>query len=88
MAQVRAFDVGGIEMIFYSGDHEPPHFHASRRGEWHARVFIQADRDEMIELIRPPDAKIRGSDRRAIVKGVEENRVALLAEWESCQGDP
>lgn len=88
MAQLEAFQVGGIEMIFYSGDHEPPHFQARRRGEWDARVYIQADGNEMIELIRPPDAKIRGSDRKAIVKGVEENRAALLAEWESCQGDP
>jgi hypothetical protein len=39
----------------------------------------------MIELIRPPGATIKGSDRRAIVKGIESHRAELLAEWEACQ---
>ena len=85
MARVRAFNVDGIEMLIYSGDHDPPHLHARKPGEWTARVYIQEEESKMIQLLRPLDAKIRGRDRRAIIKGLRENRVSLLQEWEACQ---
>lgn len=87
MAQVKALSVPGIRMWFPSGDHQPPHFHADRPGQWHAVVYILEGAGRMIELKRPPDAKIRSGDRRRIVAGVEANREALLQEWEACQGD-
>jgi hypothetical protein len=86
MARVRAFKIGGIEMWFPSGDHEPPHFHARRPGEWCAKVYIQEPAASMIELVRPPGATIKGGDRKAIVGGVEANRAELLWEWEQAQG--
>lgn len=88
MARVEAFAVPGVRMLFYSGDHRPPHFHARRRGRWHARVYIQAPAGEMIELVGPRDARISAADRRAIVCGVETNRGELLREWEKCQSGP
>ncbi len=86
MAQVKAFAIGGVYMWIPSGDHEPPHFHARRAGEWAAKVYILEAREAMIELERPPDAIMRGSDRRALIRGVEQHRGELLAEWEACQG--
>jgi uncharacterized protein DUF4160 len=86
MAKVRAFSVPGIHLTIPSGDHEPPHLHASKKGAWAARVYIQAADEFMIEIIRPPDARIMGKDRRAIVNGVRMHRAALLIEWEICQG--
>ena len=86
MAQVKAFSIGGIQMWFPSGDHGPAHFHARRPGEWLARVYIQAPAAGMIELIRPPGATVKGTDRKAIIEGVEANRPALLMEWEQSQG--
>ena len=85
MARVAAFSIGGIDMWIPSGDHAPPHFHA-RRPEWYAKVFIEQADSNMIRLIRPPNGKIRGRDRKAIVEGVNETRRALLIEWEMCQG--
>ena len=41
----------------------------------------------MIQTIGPPGARIRRSDRQAIIEGVETHRATLLAEWEACQGD-
>lgn len=72
-------------MWFYTGDHHPPHFHARRGGDWEVRVFIQADKDSMIEIIRPPNAKIKGPDRNALIAKVEAHRGELLTEWEACQ---
>ena len=83
MARVTCFQVPGIRMLIPSGDHRPPHFHASRPGEWSAKVFFLEPADQMIQAIRPLDATIRGRDRRTIVRGVEANRQALLEE--ACQ---
>ena len=85
MAQVRAFAVPGVKMCIPSGDHGPPHIHARRPGEWAAKVYILADRDQMIELLRPRDATIKATDRTAIIAGVEAHRPELLQEWQDCQ---
>ena len=82
MATVKAFRVPGIRMWIPSGDHTPPHFHAARRGEWRVKVRIA---DGLIELVGPPQARIRGADRRAIAEGVARHRSELLSEWEECQ---
>jgi hypothetical protein len=85
MAKFEAFTIPGIHLTIPSGDHEPPHLHARKPGEWSAKVYIQASRSNMIELIRPPGATIKGRDRRAIIDAVETHRAELLAEWEECQ---
>jgi Domain of unknown function (DUF4160) len=86
MAQVRAFQVPGIRLLIPSGDHQPPHIHASKRGgDWAAKVYINAGRGQMIELIRPPGARIGSGDRSAIEDGVINHRAELLLEWENCQ---
>ena len=59
MATVSYFTVPGIEMWIVSGDHEPPHFHARRRGEWSAKVLFLEGRDRMIRATRPPNARVR-----------------------------
>ena len=41
----------------------------------------------MIELLRPPDAKMSRTDRRAIIEGVRTHRPELLVEWEAAQAD-
>jgi hypothetical protein len=87
MAKVRCISIDGIEMWFYSGDHQPPHFHARRLGDWEVRVYITAAEDEMLELVRPPDALIKGKDRKALINGVLFHRSELLAEWEDSQAD-
>ena len=87
MASVKAFKIGGIDMWIPSGDHRPEHFHARRRGEWSAKVYIRAPRDEMIELLRPPDATIKRNERKAIIEAVESHRAELLKEWDVCYGE-
>ena len=73
-------------MVFLSGDHGPPHFHAERAGEWRAKVYFLEPAVQMLELIGPPGATIKGADRNAIIKGVEKHRNVLLEEWEQSQG--
>lgn len=87
MARVKAFEIGGIDLWIPSGDHEPPHLHARRPGEWSAKVYIKLPAGEMIELLRPPNATMKRSERKAIVEAVESHRAELLKEWEVCHGE-
>ena len=50
MATVRAFQIDGLKLWFWSGDHEPPHFHAKKSGEWEVKVLFLLGRAEMIEV--------------------------------------
>lgn len=85
MARVKAFRVDGVVMTIPSGDHEPAHIHARRPGEWEAKVYIRESADRIIELIRPPNASMKNTHRRAIIDGVESFRNQLLEEWDACQ---
>jgi hypothetical protein len=35
----------------WSNDHEPPHFHARRAGEWEVKVHFLLEPAEMIEVV-------------------------------------
>lgn len=34
MAKIDCFAIAGLEFWFWSNDHNPPHFHVKRAGEW------------------------------------------------------
>jgi hypothetical protein len=38
MPKVECFEIPGVYCWFWSNDHDPPHFHAKREGEWEIRV--------------------------------------------------
>ncbi|MBA2663238.1 MAG: DUF4160 domain-containing protein [Bradymonadaceae bacterium] len=38
MGKVDSFAIPGLELLFYSSDHPPPHFHVRKPGEWEIRV--------------------------------------------------
>jgi len=71
----------GVELVFYSGDHRPPHFHAIRRGEFDYRVFFLRLRTSMLEA-KHERRPMSGARRRAQYQLVEDNRAALLEEHE------
>lgn len=81
MATVRAFSIPGWKLWFFSNDHEPPHFHAKRAGEWEARVWFLLEQAEMIEVVweekRPGTRTLK-----LLIQLAEEHRLELLEEWE------
>lgn len=81
MATVTAFNIPGLKLWFWSLDHEPPHFHAKRRGEWEAKVYFLRQRSEMIEVEwagKDPSSK----SLKELASLAEAHRVDLLAQWE------
>ena len=82
MATVTAFQIDGLKIWFWSDDHEPPHFHVKKAGEWEMKVSFLLAKNQMIELIpwskKEPSAKVK----KEICTLAETHRVALLTQWE------
>ena len=83
MGQLDAFSLAGLQLWFNSSDHQPPHFHAKRRGEWEIRVFflLSGAGDLSYEIKWGSDPS--RSDRDAILDEVLAHRAELFEEWEA-----
>jgi hypothetical protein len=81
MPKVDCFDIPGLVCWFWSNDHNPPHFHVQREGDWELKVQFLAGEGDMFELQwgTSPKAKVL----RQIAGAVQANRAALLAEWQA-----
>jgi hypothetical protein len=81
MPKVACFEWLGLTCWFWSNDHEPPHFHVKKEGEWELRVMFLEREARMFESVWGCEPK--GKVLRQIAKTVKENRDKLLAEWEA-----
>jgi hypothetical protein len=84
MAKVKCFEIPGLYFWFWSNDHNPPHFHVRRRGEWELKVNFLEGPDKMFELEwgEAPNSKVL----KTIAGRAITHREALLLEWEA-RGD-
>lgn len=85
MGQVDAFSLPGFDVVFYSNDHLPPHFHVREAGEWEIRVDIRETTENVLayEIKWPNDfSGPKSSTRKELRNAVVEHRAALLEEWE------
>jgi hypothetical protein len=81
MPRVACFEIAGLSCWFWSNDHDPPHFHAKKEGEWEIRVKFNEAEDQMFELVWGDEP--RGRILRQLRKVVKDNRSNLLGEWEA-----
>ena len=81
MAKVDCLDLPGLMCWFWSNDHDPPHFHVKRVGEWELKVNFLTGNSDMFELQWGTAPK--GNVLRHIAAAVRANRSALLAEWQA-----
>jgi hypothetical protein len=83
MAKLECFSIAGVQLLFYSNDHGPPHFHAKRSGEWEYRVKFLLGEGDMFELVRTTKkAQMSKADRELLRTKVEAHRFEILREWE------
>lgn len=86
MGKVDCCSLANLDLVFYSNDHLPAHFHA-RSSNWEIKVFIETTTESALHYKikwsklrrKKPSAK----SLRAIAAMVCEHRVELLEEWES-----
>jgi hypothetical protein len=84
MARVLAFQIDGVSCWFWSNDHEPPHFHAKRAGEWEVSVRFLEARSRMI-LLKWSKRKLSRQETKTLVENSEKFRAELLDQWEKIQ---
>jgi len=84
MATLKSFAIAGLKLWFYPNDHEPPHFHAKRKGEWELRVSFLEKGEAMFEIKWRKSKKtaIPARDRKRLMEMVENHRLEILKEWE------
>jgi len=82
MATVTAFEIVGLKIWFWSNDHEPPHFHAKRSGEWEVKIKFMLDPSEMVEVKwskkTPPKSVLN-----KLTSMAKAHRVELLEQWQA-----
>ncbi len=80
LATVTAFQIPGLKIWFWSNDHEPPHFHVKRRGEWEVKVTFMLAPSEMIEVL----GSVKPSQRqlKALTELAVAYRLELLEQWQ------
>ncbi len=80
MATIRAFQIPGLRIWFWSNDHDPPHFHVQRRGEWVIKVEFLASAEAMFEVVsgKRPKAAIQ----KKLAELVAAHRAELLEQWD------
>ncbi len=86
MPKLRAIALPGVQLIFFSNDHGPPHFHAVKHGDWHYRVRFLLPGPRILEKKSGPRSIPRNM-RRELITRVVAHRVALLREWETSRSD-
>jgi hypothetical protein len=79
MAKVTAFTIPGLTIWFWSNDHEPPHFHVKRRGEWVVKVKFLLNAVNMIEVV---GGKPKSKALKQIIKLTEKHRSELFEQWQ------
>lgn len=85
MAIVNAFGIEGVRTWFWSDDHNPPHFHAKRAGEWEVKVQFLLAPDAMIEVVWS-EKKAPGKTLKELCSLAVAHRVDLLTQWEEIHG--
>jgi len=86
VATVQLFEIPGLKLWFWSADHEPPHFHAKRQGEWEVKVNFLLEPGEMIEVVGTGKRAARGV-LKELTRLAEEYRFELWEQWEEIHGD-
>lgn len=85
MGKVDCFSLPNLDLVFYSNDHLPAHFHA-RSSTWEIKVFIETTTESTLDYgikwsqLRRQKPSARSL--KAIAAMVCEHRLQLLEEWE------
>jgi len=83
MTNLKCFAIAGLKLWFWPDDHEPPHFHAKRNGEWEYKInFLEDDAMMFEEYWTNKKAGMSRQDKEQIIGMVNAHRLAILQEWE------
>lgn len=81
MGKLECISFPAWEAWVNSDDHDPPHFHLEKPGEWLVKVRFMWSPPQMEVVYRSKRHAPTARDRRRIAVAVEEHRAALYREW-------
>lgn len=81
MPKVESLRIPGLELLFHSDDHLPPHLHVRRPWEWEVRVNLLSLKHEVVWSGKKNAPSTRQMNE--VLMQVEEKLVDLLIEWEN-----
>jgi hypothetical protein len=82
VGKVEAFWISGLELWFWSDDHDAPHFHVKRAGKWEVRVYVRETTPTKCAFSVKWGIGPTGREQRTLAALVATHRMALLDEWE------
>ena len=85
VAKVRAFEISGLKIWWWSREGDIPHFHVKKSGEWEIKVrFLSCTRKNLdFEAIWNSKSRLfTKSERQILLESITENMDQLLREWE------
>lgn len=80
MPKVESLTIPGLELLFHSDDHLPPHLHVRKPWEWEAKVYLLSLTYEVVWSGRNNAPSVR--QMNTIIELVGQNLPGLLMEWE------
>jgi hypothetical protein len=86
LGKVGCFEIAGLDLWFNSSDHDPPHFHAEKPGEWGIKVYFLACRPNELayEIKWPPKgARVPRQTRDQLLEMVLSHKAELFLEWDT-----
>lgn len=85
MPKVRAFQIDGVDCWSWSNDHEPPHFHAKKAGEWEVAVHFLEARSRMLQYKGWSKRNLSRQEAKCLLENCERSRAELFEQWEQIQ---
>lgn len=82
MAKLSSFSIAGVEMWFWSRDHNPPHFHAKVHGAWEVQVYFLEEPEGAMFRFKWQKRPFLSRHRKALAERVVAHRFELLQEWQ------
>ncbi len=79
--------IDGYKLWFPSEDHNPPHFHILRRGEWEYRVMFLEAKSAMVQKKWGRKSMV-AKFKNELFAMVHTRLDTLLEEWESKTANP
>lgn len=69
--------------LFYSNDHEPPHVHVRRKGEWEVKVKFLTCKEDFLDYdgSKPKKITLKSSIVQEILNDILPVREQLYTEW-------
>ena len=83
MPRVAAISIAGMDLWFWSNDHSPAHFHASRVDEWEIAVRFMSCTPNSLDFEVKWGSGPNARDRKALLHAVLARRGELLVERET-----